>query len=445
MIRVTIILICVFGLVAVGASFLLSIQDNPRYSWLQEHRGTVALVALAGLVGQQLFTAIKDWSQHAANKAAPIILVLDPKSGNRIPQATLAGFEKELKESAAELEEESRDYFDVGQRHLDAQQYEQATINFQKSLDALPTLSAYLNLGNSFLAISNFREAEDAWVRGSRIAKARGNKDFEAAFSGSIGFVEKTKGNLQEALQAHEEALELYREIGDRHNEANALGNIGSVYNKFGDVDKAIEFHSAAIKIDRGIRNREGEAAALLALGNCYIHSMQLAGETATRNLEKGKDSIERSLKLFRRLGDRIGEGQALLSQATIYDFAGRPKEESGRILKEALSVFREVGSAQGEAAALGNLGGILMDQQRFEDALESLNAALKLEQRIGDPYSQASTLIAIAHCLGQSNKAAEALRVLDQINTLPLDGPEYARLCGLMEEVRSSLNAEPA
>jgi len=348
-----------------------------------------------------------------------------------------------LKESAVEREQESKACFVAGQRFLEKQEFEQAAFNFQQSSDALPTMSAYLNLGNSHLATSNLSQAEDAWKRGLGIAKAKGNREFEAAFLASFGFVENAKGNLQEALKAHQDALEFYREIGDPVNEANALGNIGSVYRKRGHMEEAIKSQEAAVKLDREIRNQEGEAAALLGLGNCYLFSMQLAGETSDEKLKKGRDSIKESLRLFRILGDRLGEAQALLALASINNLAGSPKVESEDLLKKALSLFQEVKSVKGEACALGNLGAMLADQQRFEEALKLLRAGFELERRIGDPQDQARSLIGIAYCLGQSKKPAEALQALNQIESLKLEESEFEGLRGVIEEVRASLDAE--
>ena len=78
-----------------------------------------------------------------------------------ILKANLSSFEKELAEQSIETAEECKNYFKAGEQDFNANKIKDALKNYRKSIDALPTLSAYLNLGNCLIIISDFQKAKD--------------------------------------------------------------------------------------------------------------------------------------------------------------------------------------------------------------------------------------------------------------------------------------------
>jgi tetratricopeptide (TPR) repeat protein len=55
---------------------------------------------------------------------------------------------------------------------------------------------------------------------------------------GNIALIRQEQGNLEEALEYFEQALEGYRELGDRHGEVTVLVNLARLHNKRGDTKK---------------------------------------------------------------------------------------------------------------------------------------------------------------------------------------------------------------
>jgi tetratricopeptide (TPR) repeat protein len=95
--------------------------------------------------------------------------------GESVQKATLTGFERELKEAAAEKESEARDYFKAAERDFAAQRYRDAASNYQKSIDVLPTISGYLNLGITLRHIADFQRTAAAFRSGLQEARRKGN------------------------------------------------------------------------------------------------------------------------------------------------------------------------------------------------------------------------------------------------------------------------------
>ncbi len=150
--------------------------------------------------------------------------------GEVIQRASITGFEKELEDAANEQKKEAGDYFNAAETDFKSWRYLEATNNYQKSINALPTMSAYLNLGLALLYVSDFQRAKDAFASGLAIAQKKENKLFEGAFIGNIGLVYINQGNLGKASDYSTTALEIYRKMGYPEGQATALNVIGNIY-----------------------------------------------------------------------------------------------------------------------------------------------------------------------------------------------------------------------
>ena len=80
---------------------------------------------------------------------------------------------------------------------------------------------------------------------------------------GNIGLIYSDKGDADNALKYHQQALEIDKEIGYKQGEASDLGNIGLIYSDKGDADNALKYHQQALEIDKEIGYKQGEANQL--------------------------------------------------------------------------------------------------------------------------------------------------------------------------------------
>ena len=68
-------------------------------------------------------------------------------------------------------------------------------------------------------------------------------------------------GEVERAIEYHEQALSIHREVKNRQGEGSTLGNLGSAYANLGEVERAIEYFEQALKISRDIQDRQGEGS----------------------------------------------------------------------------------------------------------------------------------------------------------------------------------------
>ena len=66
---------------------------------------------------------------------------------------------------------------------------------------------------------------------------------------GNIGLILKDRGDLDEALKHHRDALRIHRELGNKHGTAQDLGNIGVILKDRGDLDEGLKHITSALDI----------------------------------------------------------------------------------------------------------------------------------------------------------------------------------------------------
>lgn len=117
----------------------------------------------------------------------------------------------------------------------------------------------------------------------------------------------------------------------------------------------------------------------------------------AQKNLEQG-GMLEASLlsneaaKLFIKQKAFFEAAQAYLQMATVYRIAA-VYDTAQFILTSALDIFRKIRDTLGEAEVLGNLGMLMVVQNRFEEAEDYYRHALELNREAGSDKAAAEIL----------------------------------------------------
>ena len=75
----------------------------------------------------------------------------------------------------------------------------------------------------------------------SALGYAADEPERQAVFSGNLGILYKTRGELDRAEAMYEKALAIDKELGRKEGMANQYGNLGNVYQIRGELDRAAE------------------------------------------------------------------------------------------------------------------------------------------------------------------------------------------------------------
>ncbi|WP_051340260.1 tetratricopeptide repeat protein, partial [Planktothrix agardhii] len=189
---------------------------------------------------------------------------------------------------------------------------------------------------------------------------------------------------------------------------------------------QALQSWQQALLIYREIGDRGGESNALGNLGSAYDSFGQY---------QQAINYYQQALTISREIGNRQGEGFALGNLGVAYNSLGH-YEEAISYHQQALEILREIGDRGGESNALGNLGIAYYSLGRYEEAICYYQQALEISREIGNRQGEGSTLdnLGLAYrSLGQYQQAIDyhqqALTILREIGDRQGEGSALGNL----------------
>lgn len=216
------------------------------------------------------------------------------------------------------------------------------------------------------------------------------------------------EGDVDEALRAGNEAVDLFRKLGDSKAVADALRvTVDALRLKAVrlreeplEAEKAATEALASFKADG---DKRGQASMLLALARVSL----------ARQGSKHRDAALRQAKqaaaLAQQAQDSLLGAASMLALAEAQVLRRRPLEA----LKEgqrALQAFRDVNDKRGQAMVLRSLAAALRLDSQPELALRALGEALALARELRDRRGEAVDLQATAEVRLEQDSAREAL-----------------------------------
>jgi two-component system, NarL family, sensor histidine kinase UhpB len=129
----------------------------------------------------------------------------------------------------------------------------------------------YLNIGNIYSDLGNYREAIEYHLTGLKMFESLGNKRGISFCSQSIGMDFYNLKRYKEAIPYVAQSLELKKELNDKRGVASAHSLFGEITNALGQWDKAIIYFKEALK---------------------SFHELKLISDEAKSNMELGKINV---------------------------------------------------------------------------------------------------------------------------------------------------------
>ncbi len=173
--------------------------------------------------------------------------------------------------------------------------------------------------------------------------------------------------------------------------------------------DKAMECYRRAQGLWRSLGDRDGEGQALYRI--CAMYEKQGNGDRAF-------DAIGQSIAAFQDARD-------LRYEATALNYRGRllrSREQNDQALtsyQQALERFRKLEDLHGQATALNNIGEASFSLGRMRPAVEAYTEASDLWKRLGDMTSQGTVLFNLGKAYmeeGRPEEARDALEAARQV-----------------------------
>lgn len=297
-------------------------------------------------------------------------------------------------------------------------QLEDAVRYFEVCLASDPDSGwARYELGNALRLQGRWPEAEQAYVAARERSERDGDPNLSAAAATGVGLLAWRQGRLDDAEREFEVAREKWTAIDRRANLASAYGNLGVLAENRGDHVRAREHYERALALYRSEGERAGESA---------VYTNLAVIERKLDNMDAAADLQERAVHLQRKVG---------LNQMLVFSLAhlGEIERERGRwasakkALEESLHFAQLAKDRIGQADALISQASLARDLARPGDALAGFREAYSIYRELGNPAGLARTSLHLVDALKESDPAearilaGEALKHAETLGDEPL------------------------
>jgi tetratricopeptide (TPR) repeat protein len=249
------------------------------------------------------------------------------------------------------------------------------------SVDARDGVSAVL-YGEALMRTGNERQAL-TWLRSIEAPLAQdGDHSAHRRTVNMIGAACLALGELDDATGAFSTALELATQADDLLVLARATNNLGNIANLQGDHERALWHYRVALPTFQRLGQRRGLAASYhnMAITFRDLEQLEEADEHERRAIEYATEGAVPRLACMGRIGRAeiaLRRGDAPLAEMTA---------------RLAAQELMRLSDPQNEADARRLVGAACAAQQKYFDALESLDAALAIAQARGHALNEAET-----------------------------------------------------
>ncbi|GAA0976411.1 BTAD domain-containing putative transcriptional regulator [Acrocarpospora macrocephala] len=234
----------------------------------------------------------------------------------------------------------------------------------------------------------------------------------EAASLGYAGIALWHLGDYPEADDRMRRSLAIWEQIDDPRGRQSTLNNMGDLDFRLGRPASALRYYEQAAAADP-----EMGPQIQAIISNNIANVRQKMGDLAEAN-----QHYRTAVKLYREIGDRRGEADALNNIGTCYLRMGRDNEAFIHFQK-ARNIAVEISERFIESEAVSRLADVHQRAGRHDIALDGYGQALELARAIGDLYQQARTLDQMGFSLlntGNAGRSEEcwqqALALYDQL-----------------------------
>lgn len=251
----------------------------------------------------------------------------------------------------------------------------------------------YLLMGNSYLYLAEYNQAEYYFKASLRSFKKVGNKiaylPGQSLSLRNLGMVYHNLGKPDEALQYYKQALKINRKLGYEKGIANIYNHMGIIYSELGKPEEGLKLQEEALGIFEKIEDQKNRAITLSNIGDLYA----LRGRT-----EEALGKYHLALTIFREIKYEVGTAAVINNIGLVYNKLGEFKQATHNF-QESLKINERIGYKEGIVTNLGNLGLLNIVLGKSETSLEYYKKALEVIESI-DFYPRKEILVKLINII---------------------------------------------
>lgn len=263
----------------------------------------------------------------------------------------------------------------------------------------------YRQRGILFRINGEYEKAKAQMQASLDASRAMGNEAQQITALIDLSYLASRRGLFSEAESYAQQAVSFAQQKQLENLTASGLLELGNAFSAKGDYGKAEQYFNQALQFARANKGRLREARALTNLGGLYIQTLRI---------DDGLRMALQALTFFQE------ENYPRLA-GTCLSHIGRAQRRKGdyaaaqQAFNQKLDLARQSKSQPAIADSYVELGSLLLDQERFPEALEQYSKAIELYGSTND-FLVAFCNANRAHILMRLGRYEEAKRVLDQL-----------------------------
>nr|MDO8109791.1 tetratricopeptide repeat protein [Candidatus Sigynarchaeota archaeon] len=381
------------------------LQEKPRL-----HPNNFTINTLQWM--QEMFPAPSDWYKfHVA-------YILYLKLGHyqdalRCAEAMLP-LAKDTSEKIAPVENVARILLETGKYNDALAKYYEAWSLVSQVNDVTRQATYSINIGELNRRLGNVNEALKWYSTGLQLSNATGDKAKKEAALINLGGLYSQMGYVQQAMQLYNQALPLTDELGNLSDKAQLLNNMGTAFANLGAYQEALKHFEIGLQIAEKLGDQARLIRLLINTGNMYVRmvkypealghfnrALQAAdkiGDLAQKadvlnnigSLLKSQEKFSEAASNFNaalEIAEKLGELNIKLQCLIALGSTNQVMEKIPEALdfyEKAFQVAGKLNNAMQIATIHNNVGVILRDQGKFEEALPRLQESLNTAEKSG-------------------------------------------------------------
>jgi CHAT domain-containing protein len=261
-----------------------------------------------------------------------------------------------------------------------AQRYEQARQPRAQS-------EALTQLAHAYQALGQYRKAVQHLSLALELARKAGDRAQAAIVLGGLGGLYLVSGSLDAAQQALQEGVRLARELNNVALMAAMLNDLGNVFTSQNKYPDALDAYGESVQV---ATQKQDPALAVRALTNASLTSIKQGQyQTARRRLDMAWAQMQDVPPSHDKASSfiTIGLAYARLS-ASLSEDESPLTLRAAAALNAAAHLARTLHDQRTLSYALGHLGGLYEEEERYHEALHLTRQALFAAQQVQAPES---------------------------------------------------------
>ncbi|MDH4213891.1 MAG: tetratricopeptide repeat protein [Candidatus Thorarchaeota archaeon] len=243
-----------------------------------------------------------------------------------------------------------------------------------------------------------------------RISQNLGDKVGVSVVFNNLGLVLWTKGDLDRASEYYKKSIAIYEELNDENGISRVLNNLANISSTRGELDQALSYHLKSLEIKKRIASKQDIATSLINVG--VIHRLK-------GNLEQAAEYYNKSLTIQQNLSIGPEFALALNNLGEIHNLKGN-LDSALEFYQRSFLIYEAMGAKEGIALTLLNIGDIQRRKGNNENAFEYYQRSLAISEGMGNTRLISAVLgelVALALDSNDSNLSKEYLTRLEQVD----------------------------